>query len=192
LNLSVLGDALDFWKGCLLNRLTSSGLLLDLEVHPLLTDHQLWRDADFALYAELLKVHCKAIHPNGEVKNAAGDLYLDPNIGVQTSRVAVAEKANYVTPIEVARLANDSLTRVVAVYQYVSRRRVRDRVGAVVAALQAVNPGLSVCSIESGTVAMLFASRNAKRVGGIYQHFLGLFRNRSSYRTNLWPALYAR
>ena len=189
MNLNVLGDALDFWKGRLLNRLTSAGLLLNLEVHPLLTDQQEWQDPDFALYAELLMILPQAIHPIAGVENTAGDLFLDPNIGVQTSPVPVAEQVNYVTSIEVARLANASPSRVVAVYQHVSRRPVRDRVGAVVARLQAVEPGLSVCSVESGTVAMLFASRSAERVRSIDQSFAVLFRDRALVRAHLWPGV---
>ena len=187
MNLHVLGDALDFWKGCLLNRLTSAGLLRDLEVQPLLTDHRGWREPDRALYAELLMVGRQAIHPHTEVNNAS-DLFLDPDIGVQTSPVPVAEQGNYVRPTEVARLANASPDRVVAVYQHVRRRRVRDRVEAVVAALQAVDPALSVCSVESGTVAMLFVSRNAERADSIHLYFCGVFQNRAPVRTHLWTA----
>ena len=186
MNLNFLGDALDFWKGCLFNRLTSADLLQDLKVESLLTDHQAWQEPDFALYAELLEVGRQAIDPPDE---RAGDLFLDPDIGVQTSRVSVANRVKYVTPSKVAHLANASPRHVVAVYQHVRGRQVLDRVSAVVATLQRVEPGLSLCSVESGTVAMVFTSRDAERVAHIYQHFHRLFRNTVPYRTHLWPVV---
>lgn len=49
MNVTFLGDALDFWKGCLFSRLRAEQLLRNLVVEPLLTDFQDWHPNEFAL-----------------------------------------------------------------------------------------------------------------------------------------------
>lgn len=56
MNLSYLGDALDHWKGSLFEFLQAHNLLNDFAVDPMASDLQSWRDADYALFADLLRV----------------------------------------------------------------------------------------------------------------------------------------
>jgi len=94
MNVTFLGDALDFWKGCLFSRLRAEQLLRNLVVEPLLTDFQDWHPNEFALYAELLAVDIQVIHHEdqhqlatdrvaylAEIEDIDGDVFLDPDTG---------------------------------------------------------------------------------------------------------------
>jgi len=194
MNVTFLGDALDFWKGCLFSRLRAKALLNNLVVEPLLTDSQNWHPHHLALYAELLRVDGQVIHHQDQHALANdreaylnetpqhGDLFLDPDTGVRTHGVS-APLVRYVTPCEVAHFAQPP-NRVVALYQHVRGMNVYDRAAAVISELKEADPALHSCSIESATVAMLFASHDATRIAGIYADVLDWLPE----RTHLWPA----
>ena len=57
MNLRYLGDALDHWKGSLFEFLQAERLLRDFAVDPMATDGDIWEEADFALFARLLRVN---------------------------------------------------------------------------------------------------------------------------------------
>ena len=57
MNLVYLGDALDYWKGCIIKEL--DGCLNDLHVIPMFTDediHSNWPISRLRFYAQLLHV----------------------------------------------------------------------------------------------------------------------------------------
>ena len=175
MNLSYLGDALDHWKGSLFEFLQARQLLHDFAVDPMASDLRSWRDADYALFADLLRVprdriiehrakltttrnrYFAEIHHNG-------DLFLDPDTGIATGRVAHLEQ--YVQPRDIWSLLFNGLNRLVVVYQHVRARKTAERIDEVVACV-AGSIKLAWCSYESGTVAMLFFSSAKHRTQGI-------------------------
>ena len=184
MNREFLGDAQDWWKGGLLRLLTQRGLLANLQVDPRLTDPAAWRSADWALYSDLLGLPTADVRGTGE-GTAGHDLFLDPDTGVRTGRVA--EEAKYVTPEQVISLLATEPQRVVAIYQYVRRPPVRSRMEQVVAAFRARADDLCYCSSESRSgVAMLFVSKACDRILAIHSLFVGFYRRKARERTALW------
>jgi hypothetical protein len=173
-----LGDALDHWKGSLFESLQQDRIVDRLAVDPMASDPSSWRDEDFQLFARLLRVgpHQVIQHQASLVQRRRyfeeitheGDLFLDPDTGVATGRVARPEQ--YVMPSEMTGLLH-AASRMVVVYQQVRAQRVRARVDAVLSALAATTGRAGWCSYESGTVALLFLSRTAARTSMVADHF---------------------
>lgn len=196
MNLRYLGDALDHWKGSLFESLQRAALLHHLAVDAMATDPEHWRLADFSLLAQLLRVQRRQIidHRQTLADDRTGyfseieheyDLFLDPDTGVATGKVR--DKSQYLLPGEIHDLLSRQPDRVVAVYQHASRRKkIRDRLQEVVSALEQSGQPFSCCSYESGTVAMLFLSRNPERVNRIHQHFGDLLGEHARRRTHRW------
>ena len=115
MNLMYLGDALDHWKGSLFEFLQAEQLLRDFAVDPMATDGHFWEDTDFALFARLLRINANQIlrHEFPLVQRApyfneidhAGDLFLDPDTGIQTG--GNGHPAKYVKPHELAGLLHN-------------------------------------------------------------------------------------
>jgi hypothetical protein len=61
MNLHYLGDAHDHWKGALFEHLQCEGALQDLMIDRMATDPEEWTEADFRLYARLLRVEPRQI-----------------------------------------------------------------------------------------------------------------------------------
>ena len=163
MNSSYLGDALDHWKGALFSYLLEEKALNDLAADPMLTDPDAWMLDDYRLYARLLNlpgdkvlVHSRSLRDRGayfgEIMHA-GDIFLDPDVGIATHGVRRLEQ--YVEVVDVVRLLFSGLNRMVVVYQHVRGKTVTDRVDKVVSKLP---DSLFWVSYESGTVAMLFIS----------------------------------
>lgn len=176
MNLKYIGDALDHWKGSLFEGLQLSGVLRSLAVDPMATDGSEWRPADRRLFARLLRIpvsalirHRALLTDRGryfEEIQHPGDLFLDPDTGIATGRVT----PQHVRPDEVVRLLEQRPGRVIAVYQHVRAQRVRDRVAEVCKAVSR-HGACHWASYESGTVAMLFFSRDRRRVLRIAAYF---------------------
>jgi hypothetical protein len=185
-----LGDALDHWKGALFNFLRDAGVLRDFAIDPMLSDRENWSREDAALYARLTGVEPRQLIPHrfslkareeyfAEIRHL-GDLFLDPDTGVATGRVATAR--SYIMPRELGRLLDSAPERLLIVYQHVRAQRVRTRVDSVVAAIgREVRPFFSV-SYESGTVAMLFLSRKSSRTAETATRFKALLGRHASCR----------
>jgi hypothetical protein len=183
MNTTFLGDALDHWKGSLFESLQNAGVLTDFAVDPLASDLHAWKQQDFDLYARLLRVellqvlqHKVSIADNRqqyflEVLSHAGDLFIDPDTGVATGRVRLEHHRRYVEPAEIGQLLDSGKKRIAAVYQHVHGRRVADRVDKVRQAIGKRIEKLGWSSYESGTVAMLFLSRDHHRVEAVSEHF---------------------
>jgi hypothetical protein len=179
MNHAYLGDALDHWKGSLFEFLTGQSLLRDLAVDPMATDGEKWTPDDFALFARLLHVSEPQILRHKSPLAArrkyfaeilhSGDLFLDPDTGIDTGGGLPVEK--YIKPHELATLLETPEGRVVAVYQHVRAQKTCVRVDACLRVLADVVGSTGWCSYESGTVAMLFLSRDAARTVAIAQGF---------------------
>lgn len=181
MNSSFLGDALDHWKGALFSYLLQEKALNDLAADPMLTDPEGWGPGDFRLYARLLNLpedrvlaHSRSLRDRnayfGEIAHA-GDIFLDPDVGIATHRVRRPEQ--YVEVVDVIRLLFSGLNRMVVVYQHVRGKTVTDRVDRVVSKFP---DSLFWVSYESGTVAMLFISLapwRTDRVAGSLRNLLG-------------------
>jgi hypothetical protein len=176
-----LGDALDHWKGSLLESLQNARVLTNLAVDPLASDLPEWNQQDFDLYARLLRVgfHQVLRHKTNIVANrqqyfqevpCAGDLFIDPDTGVATG---MRNGRRYVRPVEIGQLLDKDKKRIVAVYQHV-RGKVADRVDDVVSAIDDRIGRFIWSSYESGTVAMLFLSRDCARAAAVSKHFRGI------------------
>ncbi|SRR6266571_3761248 len=182
MNLAYLGDALDHWKGSLFQFLIAEGLLRDFGVDPMATDSTAWTAADYALFARLLRLSESQIlrheSPLAARRNYfaeithSGDLFLDPDTGIDTGGGSPVDK--YVKPGELATLLQRPDARLVAVYQHVRAQKTCVRVDGCLRALADVVGGTGWCSYESGTVAMLFLSRDAARTAAIAKGFCSL------------------
>lgn len=165
MHLSYLGDALDHWKGSLFEFLQSRQLLHDFAVDTMASDLQSWREADYEVFADLLRVPRDRILGHSaslKMRNRyfaeihhKGDLFLDPDTGIATGRVTHPEQ--YVLSRDVWSLLFNGLNRLVIVYQHVRAKKTAKRVDEVLAFV-AGSFNLAWCSYESGTVAMLFLS----------------------------------
>lgn len=196
MNLRYLGDALDHWKGSMFEHLQRADLLCNFAVDAMLTDCEVWQPDDHELYASLLRVDQSQIVEHERLFTVErsdyfreiqhqGDLFLDPDTGIATGRHTL----KHVRPTEIHNLLNRQPDRILAVYQHISRRRTHERIQEIVSTLERSGPSTSCCSYESGTVAMLFLSRNVRRVEDIrryFEHFLGAHADR---RVHCWTHL---
>lgn len=95
MRLEFLGNALDHFKGSILRRLRSEGLLQELRVDPMATDGDSWKKDHYQLYADLLGVPADRVfehrepfgHRSRVLDHAeySGDLFLDPDTGISIS-----------------------------------------------------------------------------------------------------------
>ena len=182
MNRTFLGDALDHWKGSLFESLRKSKLLKDFAVDPMASDWSDWQPRDKSAFAHLLRIdESQLISPEvgllgrrkqhfDEIEHK-GDLFLDPDTGIATGNVKNMNQ--YVRSEEIEMLLRD-FSRLLAVYQHVSRQQVRDRVDAVCSKLNKDIDGVYWSSYESATVAMLFLSRSHQRVDEVAEHFKGV------------------
>ena len=171
MNLNYLGDALDHWKGSLFEYLQREGVLHHFAVDPIASDQAQWAETDFAIFGRLLRVNDnQLIHHQSTLADRhryfleirrSGDLFLDPDTGISTGRVA--NENQYIKPQEVALLLHTQDDRLLAVYQHVRAMRVSVRVDQCLAAIAREANGFGCCSYESSTVAMLFLSRRIGR-----------------------------
>lgn len=175
MNLKYLGDALDHWKGSLFEYLSNAGVLRDFAVDPMASDLLEWTEADYVLFARLLRVNESQIirHQNSLFDRPRylaeltheGDLFLDPDTGIATGYVKKEEQ--YVIPREVAMLLPESSDRLLAVYQHVRAQKVSVRVDECLASLTKDICDFGWCSYESGTVAMVFLSGQPSRTRSV-------------------------
>jgi hypothetical protein len=177
-NLRYLGDALDHWKGSMFEHLQRADLLYDFAVDAMMTDCEVWQPEGRQLYANLLRVEQSQIVEHERLLTLErsayfreiqhrGKLFLDPDTGIATGR----HNSKHIRPTEVHDLLDEQPDRILAVYQHIRGRRTHERVEEVVEALEQSGQPPSCCSYESGTVAMLFLSRNTGRVDDVRRAF---------------------
>jgi hypothetical protein len=188
MNLEYLGDALDHWKGSIFESLQKGNVFSDFAVDPMITDISCWQPADYLLYAHLLRIKAEQIirhnHPLqarhsyiGEIIHQ-GDLFLDPDTGVATSKAG--EK--YVLFQDIDGLFRRAPGRLLTIYQHIRAQRCADRVDNVTLALQSRIGRFFWRSYESPTVALLFLSRDRSRVAHVEQHFKSVLGSHANAR----------
>jgi len=123
MNLRYLGDALDHWKGSLFESLQQANILHDFAVDAMASDWTDWQPDDISLFARLLRVNKSQVIAHsvgltnrtryfGETKHT-GDLFFDPDTGIQTGKVQ--NTAHYIQPAEILRYLRDA-ERIVIIY----------------------------------------------------------------------------
>ena len=199
MNLDYLGDALDHWKGSLIEHLQTAKLLRDFAVDAMASDAEDWQQSDWTLFARLLRVNNSQVITHNRLLTIdrpsyfaeithQGDLFLDPDTGIKTG--SVSNLSQYLLPDEMHDLLGRKHERIVAVYQHIRAQNPRHRLQNVVSALRLPDRPFSCCSYESSTVAMLFLSRNPSRVDGIYQEFQTLLGRHAARRIHRWRHLH--
>jgi hypothetical protein len=198
MNLRYLGDALDHWKGSPFERLQRARLLRSFAVDAMATDAEDWQSTDLALFADLLRIeqpqilrhkHLLEIDRRGYFSEITheGDLFLDPDTGSATGKVGDASQ--YMFAKEVHGLLTGQPARVLAVYQHIRAQKTRDRLQRVISTVKLPDQPFTCCSYESGTVAMLFFSREDRRIGAIHRHFLDYLGRHAPGRIYRWRHL---
>jgi len=110
-------------------------------------------------------------------------LFLDPDTGITTSSVT----KKHITKDEIDFLLAVNNNRVLAVYQHNAiGKNIRDRVNQIITFLKQTMIGSYFTSYESSTVAMIFISKDKKRIDDIYYHECRLFGPVNDKRTQLF------
>lgn len=191
MNLKVLGDALDHWKGSIFAFLREGHVLQNFAIDTMISDPNGWTRRDQEVFARVLRVPISELiqhHASLENREAyfgeishSGDLFLDPDIGIATSK-RVKNLKQYVLPVEIGSLLNMSSGRLLAIYQHVRGQKVTHRVDQINSLLETFIGEFGWCSYESGGVAMLFFSRDAARTNGVADCFTNLLGHRAGQR----------
>jgi hypothetical protein len=171
-----LGDALDFWKGALIDMLRDH--LRNVHVLPMFTDKnaaEVWTEGRLGTYAHLLRVDrngilrcCTRFQTSNRARYfeslnipADDDLFVDPDIGIEPEGKG---SARHVLLSELAVLLPPDTKRVVLIYQHRLHKK-----NWVEACLRRVvqSSHLTGChafAYGAGSVAMLFVSRDSQRL----------------------------
>ena len=173
MNSKHLGDALDHWKGSIIQRLESRGLLQDIAVIPMLTDGS-WNSKKVSAYSNLLNIGANKILQTGRIFGGnkydrdkyfkdishAGDLFLDPDTGVSISK----NDSEHITISEISKLLPIQNSRVILIYQQRGQReQFPPQIRRIVQKVRYEIEKLSSATYECGNVAMLFFSRDKGR-----------------------------
>jgi hypothetical protein len=188
MNLRYLGDALDHWKGSIFESLQNANAISDFAADPMTTDADDWQPIDFSIYAKLLRItEAQVIKHEERLQNRSayfaeirhrGDLFLDPDTGVNTSRAS----RQHLLPQEIGHLLDQAAARLLIIYQHIRAQRCADRIDKVISVLQGEVGEFCWCSYESPNVAMLFLSREQSRVKPVAQHFKSIRGNHTARR----------
>jgi len=130
MDLKHLGDALDHWKGSLIELLGEKnlGVVRNLQLVPMLTDQKPWTQQNLETYAKLLRRETNNIfrkdEPFSHSKNAPdsylrnlgeNDLFFDRDTGIAPDQNATIK---HVKPSEVAWILGEAPTRMRMIYQH--------------------------------------------------------------------------
>lgn len=191
MNLKVLGDALDHWKGSMCAFLREGHVVQDFAIDAMVSDPSGWTPRDQEAFARVLRVSVSELiqhHASLDDREAyfaeishSGDLFLDPDIGIATGK-RVKDRKQYVLPVEISSLLGISNGRLLAIYQHVRGQKVVHRVDQIVGMLKTCIGEFGWCSYESGSVAMLFFSRDAGRIKCVADCFKNLLGHRAEGR----------
>jgi hypothetical protein len=146
MNRKYLGDALDHWKGSLFESLQQRDALRDFAVDTMATDMNDWQSEDINVFSRLLRIRTSQIIRHtvtlktrekyfAEIEHS-GDLFFDPDTGIQTG--PVKNPAQYIQPGEILHFLKNH-ERIVGVYQHVRAQAASGRVDAVCRTLSAVS-----------------------------------------------------
>jgi hypothetical protein len=192
-----IGDALDHYKGSILKLLSSDDLLENLAIEPMITDDNAWTPDEISLYLRLLCApeNTQIIHKGkpflGNRKkyfaeiNQTGDVFLDPDTGVTTSKVSPGHiKATELNII----LNEDRMNKsVLIVYQHNAiGRKFEERIKEIVEHVLAVIEKGCCTTYEGRQVGMIFLSKNEDRIKLIHQRFKEFLGEKYAFRTRIW------
>ncbi len=185
-----LGDALDHWKGSVIELVRDKAR--SLKVVPMLTDE--WTPEHVDTYARLLRLTREDVLKSGEVFSRArgvnyfedvgdGDLFLDPDTGIMPES---GSGTRYLAPSEIAGLIQKSPTRMLLIYQH--RSREKDGIPAKLEALGCAE-GLKECHMfayDSGAVSMVVISQK-ERIGEALRRLEAALGPVAKKRIIRWP-----
>lgn len=197
MHLNFLGDVLDHWKSSLFRILNEADVLADFAVDPMVTEQEdeLWSASAAVIFARILCLKPEQILSHQvrlrEDRRAyfteishRGDLFLDPDVGIQTQGVR-AEPEKYLKPLEVKDLLQINPYRLLIVFQFVRSRRVADRLKTIFAEVATKSAPLHGCAYKSGNAAMVFLAKERsriRRVEACFESLLGEHAERRLYR----------
>lgn len=181
MNLKHLGDALDFWKGAIIETLRDH--LNDIHVLPMFTDENVrstWNRSRLQLYARLLRVDAQQILRSQDSfpgpkradyfqdldMDVDDDVFADPDTGIEPES---GGDAGHICLSEVGQLVPDASKRVVFVYQHAFRKN-----NWVDTCLQRIVrssflTGCKAFAYRAGSVSMLLVSRENERLADLHQ-----------------------
>jgi hypothetical protein len=198
MNTQFLGDALDHWKGSLISILRNKKIFRKLAVEPMITDDQPWQPQDLQTYTRILNLgqHDTVCHTNttfrahninrqdyfGQIPNDC-DLFLDPDTGIASE----GGNRKHIRIREILRLLNgDSTgTRLLMVYQHLARTSSEEQRQIIQNRLDQLNRRACYCVYQSRQAAMLFISRNKKRIRNICRTLKDCLTGTAAVR--IWP-----
>jgi len=171
MNLDHLGDALDHWKGSLIELIGGK----KLRVVPMFTGDKPWTEQQIEAYARLLHMRPEDVLKRGccfSGKTRTSyfcdlgdhDLFLDPDTGVAPDDKNA--KKEHIHTSEIADLLSAAPSRMLLIYQHASRDK--DGLRKKLTSLHSTE-GLQGCDIfayDSGSVSMLVISRDHERAHG--------------------------
>jgi hypothetical protein len=167
MKLAHLGDALDHWKGSLIELIGGK----NMRVVPMLTDHDGWTERQIKAYARLLHVKPEDVRKRDILfssKTRHGyfcdlgehDLFLDPDTGIAPDEKA---KKEHIKLSEIADLIKESPPRMLLIYQHSSRKK--DGFGEKLKLLRSTErlKGCHIFAYDSGSVSMVVISQDCER-----------------------------
>jgi hypothetical protein len=165
MNLKYLGDALDHWKGAVIDQMGDK----EIRVVPMLTDK--WDKRHIVLYAGLLRVDRGNIVKSNVTfsKQTRGnyfrdlgnhDLFVDPDTGVWTK---TNPGSKHIGVGEIGSLLHDAPARILLIYQ--NRFHKKNYARAKLDDILRSNPlkGCHAFAYYAGAVSMIVVSRNHRR-----------------------------
>ncbi|MGH6628181.1 MAG: hypothetical protein ACREB3_00445 [Burkholderiales bacterium] len=170
MNLKHLGDALDHWKGSVIELIGEKRL----RVLPMLTDQDRWTSDHFNVYARLLRLKTQHILRRkvsfpGQTRSTyfsrlrEYDLFVDPDTGIASDK---KRKKEHISPAEIASLLPRSSSRLLLIYQQRFQRKEMKETLKLVLSIDSLRE-LHRFAYDAGAVGMVFISRSRKRINGV-------------------------
>jgi len=197
MQLRFLGDAFDYWKGSLFCRLQGEGILVDFVVDPMLTDPKNWQESDSRLYADLLQItkaqvlrHRRNLREErpqyfAEITHT-GDLFLDPDTGIDLRRTRHSNIERYVKVSEIHQLVRGNLPRILCTYQHLPRKKTEDILRELMSALSEGGTGVHYSFYKTWPVGMLFISGSRSRIKALNKYFRDHLGRHSDAKVATW------
>jgi len=167
MRLQHLGDALDHWKGSLIELIGGK----NVHVVPMFTDDKPWTEEQIDAYARLLRIRPEDVLKkdgcfSGKTRTSyfcdlgEHDLFLDPDTGIAPNDKKANEK--HVRSSEIAGLLSAGPSRMLLIYQHVSRSKngLKKKLNLLSKYLQ----GCGMFAYDSGSVSMVVIGRERDRV----------------------------
>jgi len=197
-----LADALDYWKGRMIQILEAE--LNDLAILPMITDNKLWTAGEISAYSKLLAKGPDEIlladvqfnrmrgQPHyfrrDQIRDHHGDFFVDPDTGIEPDG---GGDRKHITISEIEILFPLDSKRVVMIYQHAARENVTVQIKRLARTMKRIvdHNGLSdirCCVYVGQQVLMFFLSRSQRRIAGIHRRFADFLGNDRSLKRRIW------